>query len=96
MKIKVFCLLITETYDEEVFNPRIPIATNDIKKAEAALKEFADNTKDELKEAFESGDWVIEADEEGWFEACERDNYSKNQVLALIFDKNLDELDWSD
>jgi hypothetical protein len=92
--MKIFCLLITGTRNGEVYSPRIPIATNDIKKVEAALKEFADATKDEFKEEFESGDWVIEADEEGRFEACERDNYSKNQVLALIFDKNLDELDW--
>ena len=94
--MKIFCLLITETHDGEVFSPRIPIATNDIKKAEAALKEFADATKYEFKEEFESGNWMIEADGDRWFEACERDNYFENQVLALIFDKNLDELDWNE
>ena len=94
--MKIFCLLVTETHKGEIFSPRIPIVSNDVKKAEAALKEFADATKNEFKKEFENGDWVIEADEAGWFEAYKRDNYSENQVLALIFDKNLEELDWSD
>lgn len=94
--MKVFCLLITETHKGEIFNPRIPIVSNDIKKAQAALKEFADAIKKEFKEEFEDGDWIIEADEEGWFEAYQDGNYSENNVLALIFDRNLDELTWED
>lgn len=94
--MKVFCLLITETHKGEIFNPRIPIVSNDIRKAQAALKEFADAIKKEFKEEFEDGDWIIEADEEGWFEAYQDGNYSENNVLALIFDRNLDELTWED
>ena len=94
--MKVFCLLITETHKGEIFNPRIPIVSNDIKKAQAALKEFADAIKEEFKEELEDGDWIIEADEEGWFEAYQDGNYSENNVLALIFDRNLDELTWED
>lgn len=94
--MKVFCLLITETHKGEIFNPRIPIISNDIKKAQAALKEFADAIKEEFKEELEDGDWIIEADEEGWFEAYQDGNYSENNVLALIFDRNLDELTWED
>ena len=94
--MKVFCLLITETHKGEIFNPRIPIVSNDIKKAQAALKEFADAIKEEFKEELEDGDWNIEADEEGWFEAYQDGNYSENNVLALIFDRNLDELTWED
>ena len=94
--MKVFCLLITETHKGEIFNPRIPIVSNDVKKAQAALKEFADTIKEEFKKELEDGDWVIEADEEGWFEAYQDGNYSENNVLALIFDRNLDELTWED
>ena len=94
--MKVFCLLITETHKGEIFNPRIPIVSNDIKKAQATLKEFADAIKEEFKEELEDGDWIIEADEEGWFEAYQDGNYSENNVLALIFDRNLDELTWED
>ena len=94
--MKVFCLLITETHKGEIFNPRIPIISNDIRKAQAALKEFADTIKKEFKEKLEDGDWMIEADEEGWFEAYQYGNYPENNVLALIFDRNLDELTWED
>lgn len=94
--MKVFCLLITETHKGEIFNPRIPIVSNDVRKAQAALKEFADAIKKEFKEELEDGDWNIEADEEGWFEAYQDGNYSENNVLALIFDRNLDELTWKD
>lgn len=94
--MKVFCLLITETHKGEIFNPRIPIVSNDIRKAQAALKKFADVIKKEFKEELENGDWMIEADEEGWFEAYQASNYSENNVLALIFDRNLDELTWED
>lgn len=94
--MKVFCLLITETHKGEPFNPRIPIVSNDVRNAQAALKEFADVIKKEFKEEFENGDWKIEADEEGWFEAYQNGNYSENNVLALIFDRNLDELTWED
>ena len=94
--MKVFCLLITETHKGEIFNPRIPIVSNDIRKAQAALKKFADTIKKEFKEELEDGDWKIEADEEGWFEAYQDGNYSENNVLALIFDRNLDELTWED
>ena len=93
--MKMFCLLITETYKGEVFNPRIPIVSNDIRMAQAALKEFADATKKEFKEKLKNGDWTIEADEDGWFEAYQSGNYLENNVLALIIDKNLDELNWS-
>lgn len=88
--MKIFCLLITETREGEVFNPRIPIVSNDVRMAQAALKEFADDIKKELGDS-----WIIVADEEGWFEAYKRNNYPENYVVALIFDKNLDELDWS-
>ena len=94
--MKVFCLLITETHKGEIFNPRIPIISNDIKKVQAALKEFADAIKKEFKEEFENGDWIIEADEEGWFEAYQDGNYSENNVLALLFSGNPDELTWED
>lgn len=94
--MKVFCLLITETHKGEIFNPRIPIVSNDVRNAQAALKEFADTIKKEFKEKLECGDWIIEADEDGWFEAYQNGNYSENNVLALIFDKNLDELTWKD
>lgn len=89
--MKIFCLLITGTRNGEVYNPRIPIVSNDVRKVQETLKGFADAAKNELDD-----NWVIEADEEGWFEAHERNNYLENHVLALIFDKNLDELDWNE
>lgn len=94
--MKVFCLLITETHKGEIFNPRIPIVSNDVRKAQSALKKFADTIKKEFKEELENGDWTLEADEDGWFEAYQSSNYSENNVLALIFDRNLDELTWED
>lgn len=89
--MKIFCLLVTGTRNGEVYNPRIPIVSNDIKKVQETLKGFANAAKNELDD-----NWVIETDEEGWFKAYERNNYLENHVVALIFDKNLDELDWSD
>lgn len=88
--MKIFCLLINETREGEVFNPRIPIVSNDVRMAQAALKEFANDIKKELGD-----NWIIVADEEDWFEAYKRNNYSDNYILALIFNKNLDELNWS-
>lgn len=88
--MKIFCLLITGTRNGEEYNPRIPIVSNDVRKVQETLKGFANSAKNELDD-----NWVIEADEEGWFEAYERNNYLENHVLALIFDKNLDELDWN-
>lgn len=89
--MKIFCLLITGTRNGEVYNPRIPIVSNDVKKVQETLKGFANSAKNQLDD-----NWVIDADEEGWFEAYERNNYLENHVLALIFDKNLDELDWNE
>ena len=91
--MKIFCLLITQTSNSEVFNPRIPIVSNDVCTVQKALREFAEDEKYILRDKLEDGSWVIEADEDGWFEVYEDGYYNQNHTLALIIDKNLDELD---
>lgn len=89
--MKIFCLLVTGTRNGEEYNPRIPIVSNDVRKVQETLKGFANAAKNKLDD-----NWIIEADEEDCFKAHEQNNYLENHVLALIFDKNLDELDRSD
>lgn len=62
--MKIFCLLVTGTRNGEECNPRIPIVSNDVRKVQETLKGFADKAKNELDD-----NWVIEANEDGWFEA---------------------------
>lgn len=92
--MKVFCLVITQTSDSEVASPRIPIISNDVRKVQEVLKDFIDNTKEVFKEELKDGSWIIEADDEGWFEIYEAGRYSENHILALIYDRNLEELNW--
>jgi len=92
--MKLFCLLITQVCNSEVLNPRIPIVSNDVRVAQKALREFAEDEKYIYRDKLEDGSWVIEADEDGWFEIYEDGFYPDNHVLALIIERNLDELDW--
>lgn len=94
--MKVFCLVITHTYDSKVLNPRIPIISNDVRKVQEVLKDFVNTVKDVFKEEIKNGRWIIEANEDGWFEIYEAGRYSENHILALIYDRNLEELNWSD
>jgi hypothetical protein len=92
--MKVYCLLITQTYDFEVFPARIPIVSTDKQKVIDALKVFADGEKSEIKEKVDNGEWIIENDTDEWFEAYEDGRYSENHSLAVIIEREMDVLDW--
>lgn len=93
--MRVWSLLITQTSKMEVFQPRIPIVSDNYQKVLDAFNEFVESEKADLKDEIDSLDWTVEADEEGWFEAYESGRYSENHVLALIIESELGELDWS-
>ena len=93
--MKVYCLLITQTSDMEVFVPRIPIVSEDKDKVLKAFKEFVENEKKEMDDELNGGSWVIANDTDEWFEAYEDGRYVENHVEASVLEKELDVLDWS-
>jgi flavodoxin len=88
--MKVFCLLIEETSNWDVFETRIPIVSTDYDKVKSAFDEFLDDNKPYYK------DFVVATDTEDCYIAYEDGSYTENHISIQIMEKELDVLNWND